>query len=70
MLVVEGQVVGDARIARVDVAAAEFLGVDLLAGRGLHERRPAEEDRARAPDDDGLVAHRRDVRAAGGARSP
>ena len=39
---------------------------DLLAGRGLHERRPAEEDRADAPDDHGLVAHRRDVGAAGG----
>ena len=50
-------------------AAAEVLGADLLAGRGLHERRPAEEDRAGAPDDHGLVAHRRDVGAAGGARA-
>ena len=44
--VVGGEVVGDARDARVHVAAAELLGGDLLAGRGLHERRAAEEDRA------------------------
>ena len=40
---------------------------DVLAGRGLHERRSAQEDRARALDDDGLVAHRRDVGATGRA---
>ena len=60
-------VVGDAREARVHVGAAELLGADLLAGRGLHERRPADEDRARALDDDRLVAHRRHVGAAGRA---
>ena len=54
-------------IAGVDVAPAQLLGRDLLAGRGLHERRPAQEDRAGALDDDGLVAHRRDIRAAGRA---
>ena len=65
MLVVEREVICDARDRGVDVASAEVLGADLLAGRGLHERRAAEEDRARSLDDDGLVAHRRDVRAAG-----
>ena len=50
------------------VAPAELLGRDLLARRGLHERRAAEEDRPLVAHDDGLVAHRRDVRAAGGAR--
>ena len=48
--------------------AAELLGRDVLAGGGLHQRRTAEEDRAGAVDDDGLVAHRRDVRAAGRAQ--
>ena len=49
------------------VAAAELLGGDDLAGRGLHQRRAAEEDRALVADDDALVRHRRDVGAAGGA---
>ena len=69
MLVVERLVVGDAGAAGVDLGAAELLGRDVLAGRGLHQRRTAEEDRAGAADDDGLVAHRRDVRAAGRARA-
>ena len=53
----------------MDVGAAQLLGRHVLAGRGLHERRAAEEDRASALDDDRLVAHRRDVRAAGRARA-
>ena len=69
MLVVERLVVGDARAPGVDFGAAELLGRHVLAGRGLHQRRPAEEDRARAANDDGLVAHRRHVRAAGRARA-
>ena len=69
MRVVVGEIVGDARVAGVDVAAAELLGGDVLAGRRLHERRPAEEDRAGLLHDDRLVAHRRDVGAAGGARA-
>ena len=62
-------VVGDAAAPRVDVGAAELLGGDVLAGRRLHERRPADEDRSGAADDDRLVAHRRDVGAARGARA-
>ena len=42
-------VVGDAREPRVHVRAAELLGAHLLAGRRLHERRAADEDRARCP---------------------
>ena len=53
----------------MQVAAAEFFGGDHLAGGGLHQRRAAEEDRALVRDDDGLVAHRRDVCAACGTRS-
>jgi hypothetical protein len=65
VLVVEGEVVGDARDLRMEIATAEILGRHLLPGRGLHERRPAEEDRADPFHDHCLVAHRRDVRAAG-----
>ena len=54
---------------RVHVAAAELLGADDLADRRLHQRRAAEEDRALVLDDDGLVAHRRHVGAARGARA-
>ena len=36
-------------------------------GGGLHQGRAAQEDGAGAVDDDGLVAHGRDVGAAGGA---
>ena len=67
--VVVGEVVGDAGDARVQVAAAQLLGRDDLAGGRLHQRRAAEEDRALVADDHGLVAHRRHVRAARGARA-
>ena len=69
VLVVLGEVVDDAGAARVQLAAAELLGGDDLADRGLHERRAAEEDRALVAHDHGLVAHRGHVRAAGGARA-
>ena len=51
------------------VGAAQFLSGDLFTGRRLDERRTAEKDRPRAPDDDGFVRHRRHVGAAGRARS-
>ena len=69
VLVVVRVVIGDARDARVHVGAAEFLGAHDFAGRRLHERRAAQEDRAVPLDDDGLVRHRRHVRAAGRART-
>ena len=53
----------------MDVPAAELLGGHDLARGGLHERRSGEEDRALLADDHGLVAHRRHVGAAGGARA-
>ena len=65
--VVGRHVVGDAGLARMHVGAAQVLGRDHLAGRGLHQRRAAEEDGALPFDDDGLVAHRRHIGAAGGA---
>ena len=67
--VVLGEVVGDAGDPGVQVAAAELLGGDDLAGGGLHQRRAAEEDRALVAHDHRLVAHRRHVGAAGGARA-
>ncbi|GAA3303711.1 hypothetical protein GCM10020295_52980 [Streptomyces cinereospinus] len=67
MRVVLGEVVGDTGHARVHLAAAELLGGDDLAGGGLHQRGAAEKDRPLAAHDDGLVAHRRDVRPAGRA---
>ena len=69
MVVVLGEVVGDARDAGVHVGAAQLLGAHLLAGRGFHQRRPAEKDRALLLDDDRLVGHRRHVGAARGARA-
>ena len=62
-------VVGDAGLPGMHVGAAEFLGGDDLAGGGLHQRRPAEEDRALVAHDDALVRHRRHIGAAGGARA-
>ena len=64
--IVEREVIGDARHARVDVGAAEVLGGHVHSRRGLHQRRPTDEDRPLAFDDHGLVAHGRDVCAAGG----
>ena len=61
--------VGDPRAPGVHVGPAELLGGDLLAGRGLHERRAADEDRAGSAHDDRLVRHRGDVGAAGRARA-
>ena len=49
------------------VGTAEFFGRHHLAGRGLHQRRPAEKDRALVAHDDALVRHGRHIGAAGGA---
>ena len=67
MGIIFGEVVDDAGLAGVDVAAAEVLGADDLAGSGLDQGRTTEEDRALFADDHGFIRHRRDVGAAGGA---
>ena len=69
VVVVVGEVVGDAGDAGVDVGAAELFGGGDLAGGGSDEWWAAEEDGAGAADDDGFVAHGGDVGAAGGARA-
>ena len=67
VMVVLRQMIGDARLARMHVGAAQFLCAHHLTGRRLHQRRAAEEDGALILDDDGLVRHRRNIGAAGGA---
>src|SRR3546814_972037 len=56
----------DLRLAAVGIRAAEFLGRDHFAGRGLYQRRAGEEDRALVADDDAFVGHGGHIRAAGG----
>ena len=58
------RVVGGAGDARVHVGAAQLVGADVLAGGGLDQRRPAEEDAAGAAHHDRVVGQRRHVRAA------
>ena len=62
--VVLSQIVGDAGYPGVQVSAAQRFGVHLLSGRRLHQGRAAEEYGSLVLDDDGLVAHRRNVGAA------
>ncbi len=64
MVVVFGEVIRNSAQSRVDIRPAQIFCADIFTCRGFDERRSAEEDRARAFDDDGFVAHRRDVRAA------
>ena len=49
VLVGDREVVGDARAPCVECRPAELLGGHVLAGGCLHERRAADEDRARFP---------------------
>ena len=69
MRVVVGEVIGNAREPRMHVAAAEVLGAHLLPGRGLHQRRAGEKDRALVAHDDAHIRHRRNIGPARGAGS-
>ena len=60
-------VVGDPGCATMHIGAAQFLGGHNFAGRGFHEGRPREEDRALVSYDDRLVGHSRRIGAAGRA---
>ena len=64
MGVVIGEIVGDARDSRVNLTAAESLGVDDFAGCGFHKWRPTEEYGALVFDDDSFVTHCRYIGAA------
>jgi hypothetical protein len=57
MVVPIGQMVRHARGARVQFRPAQRFGVDILARRGLHQRRPGQKDRALFAHDHRLVAH-------------
>ena len=69
MAVIRRIMVGDAALARMHVRAAQLLGGHDLAGRRLHQRRSAEEDRALVAHDDRLVRHRRHIGPARRARA-
>ena len=69
MVIVFGEVVGDAGQARVDVGAAKLLRRDVFAGRRLHKWGTAQKNRACALHDDRFVGHRRHIGAAGRARA-
>ena len=56
MPVIGGIMIRDARAPRMHIRAAEIFGGDHLAGRGLHQRRAAEKDRALIAHDDRLIA--------------
>ena len=62
-------VVDDARDVALHERPAQLLVLDPLADRRLHQVRAGEEDRAGALDDVRLVAHDRQVGAAGDARA-
>ena len=69
MRVVVRVVVRDSGDAAMDVRAAEVLVRDLLARGRLDQGRAADEDRPLAAHDHGFVAHGRNIRASGRARS-
>ena len=69
VVIIDGIVIGDTGFARMHLGAAELFGRHHLAGRRLHQRRTAEEDRALIPHDDGFVRHRRHIGAARRARA-
>jgi hypothetical protein len=66
VVLVGGQVVGQAGGAGVHLGAAQLLLVGLLAGGHLHQRRPAQEHPGPPGDHDGVVRHARHVGAARG----
>ena len=67
LLFVGCRIVRRPRNLRVHVGAAELLDGHDLAGRGLHQRRSAEEDGAGAAHDHIVFAQRRNIGAARGA---
>jgi hypothetical protein len=64
VLVILGEVVGDAGGAGVHGGSTQLLRAHFLAGRGLYEGRAPQKDRTLLLDYDHLIAHRRHVRPA------
>ena len=64
MRIVLGVVVANTGLSAMNVCAAERLGVDVLARRGLHERRPTQENPPLVTNDDVLVGHSGNISAA------
>ena len=56
--VVSSQMISDTRFTGMQIPAAEVFGGHDLAGSGLHQWRPAEEDRALVLHDYGFITHR------------
>ncbi len=69
MGVVIGVIVGNPGFAAMQFRPAQFIGGHFLAGGGLDQRRAAQKDRPVIADMDHLVAHGRDIGAAGRAQS-
>ena len=53
--------IGDSRLRGVHIGTAQLFGGYVFADSGFHQRRPGQENRAVAFDDDAFVAHGRDV---------
>ena len=66
--VILGKMVGHTRHGRVHLAAAQFFGIHLFAGGSKGQFRPAKIHEALATHDHHLIAERRDIGTASGAR--
>src|ERR1700685_1880475 len=60
-------VIGDAGTAAVNIRAAQGFRVDLLPGRGPHQRRTTEKNPPLGAHDDGVIGHGRHISATRGA---
>ncbi|MND90580.1 hypothetical protein D3C80_826670 [compost metagenome] len=69
MFVILGDMIDDAGFSAMGFRAAQFLGRNHFAGRGLHQRRAGEEDRALIAHNHRLIGHGRHIGAARRAAS-
>ncbi len=67
VIIIRGVMIHHAGFARVHIRAAEILRRDHFAGRGLHQRRAAQENGALLAHDHGFIGHGRHIGAACGA---
>ncbi len=61
IIVVHSEMIRHAGDAGVNIRPAQFIRRHFLAGSGLHQRRPAQKNRASVLDDDRFIAHRRHI---------